>query len=432
MRDLSDMSADEHRKFYLGLPRWWRTLLRTLACIVALVLTLSAKADSVTPEEFKNLLRLQVSRLPEFQSLWRNTRPEHRIYLSGGILRGLIHHLKQNLDRPGGIQTMRNSQFQGIDSLLLQEWSDYDLVAPAGYEDWVKSQMTKPGTWDILSDSFMRNSINSGGATIEKVMVSPHEILDPYGAIDDYLGGRLVFKKMPDPNVGHIQGNTYLTQALRFVRFAENLPEAKPDPASVEIIRSIANLEWNTIRRGTASDYWIKKGVKKLYHSVGKSPARFIDDLKHYGLLSALGHHHFSLPSEEPLNGFQNFSEFVHQRWNWTTAELMDAAEVLGRTAQERMGNLSELYQIRIPDRDQIQARYNLVSHIGSKFESQTAAAVQAGNGVRININVGAPVAQNVGQQARFVGQDQNGNLIYEVDNGGQCIRFALGLRLGF
>ena len=383
-------------------------------------------STDISVGEFKTILRQYVHQIPDLQQLWRNvdsqqTRP---VYLTGGVLRGAIHHLKQEIDYYGVDRAQRTSP-RWAESLLLQQWSDMDLVAPKQWREWVQSHLRQ--SWDILSSDFMEDSTLVGGSTIEKVRVSPWEVIDPDNALRDYLAGRLVFLPGSYTNHGEIFGNTRLAQALRFLRLSVNLPEAEITPESWRRLRQISDQEWNSIRRGQESDYWVTKGIKKLYHAVDQSPDRFITLLQKANLLNLLAHHHFSLTPDEPLNARQ--VSVLAQRGALDFEEKMSAIEILGRNTSERIQLLNEISTESDSQQQALRERRSLLRHIEQKFggenylqPNQKPGVVQVmANGVQVQVQGGRILPDGAVQfdvPLRINGQVQCAQLLVKIGIG--------------
>ncbi len=383
-------------------------------------------SSDISVAEFKMLLRQYVHQIPDLQQLWSNvnsqqTRP---VYLSGGVLRGAIHYLKRDIDHHGIDQAQRASS-RSAQNLLLQQWSDMDLVAPKNWREWVQSHLRQ--SWDVLSTDFMEDSTLVGGATLEKVKVSPWEVVDPDNALRDYLAGRLVFLPGSYTNHGEIFGNTRLAQALRFLRLSVNLPEAEITQESWRSLRQVSDQEWNSIRRGQEADYWVTKAVKKLYHAVNQDADQLIVLLHKANLLTLLAHHHFSLTPDEPLSRADVAA--LMRRSTLSFEEKMYAIEVLGRNTQERIQFLNEMQIEDDYQRQALREKKSLLRHIEQKFggenhlqPNQKPGLVQVmANGVQVQVQGGRVLPNGAVQfdiPLRINGQVQCAQLLVKIGIG--------------
>ena len=345
-----------------------------VSLLLVFTLGLSSLSLSSPPseQEFESLLKHHAYNLPELKSLWgevANTQIKDQVYLSGGVLRGLIQWVDR-MTRVYGVQATFGLHTPSADQLLLQEWSDTDLIAPRQYSDWINQRTL--GHWDILDPSFMRDSTLSGGVTLEKVGVNPFgKIYDPENAIRDYLQGKLVFRKPSNNQVspGQLRGNTQTAQALRFLRMAQNMQYVKPTPESMMIIQGLAADEIYRLQRGGDEDYWVLKSLKKLYQSTHRDTRRFLQTLKSAGLLSLLAAYHYSLTLDE--NQYKYFEHFVQNEGKtWTDSELFAAAEVLGSNAREKKENFDVVLRNRNTSKAQstYQHRWHSLSGFNSQF----------------------------------------------------------------
>lgn len=346
-------------------------MIRVLVAFFLFVVSSAAVSQPYKPYDLPTLdqyylsIREYVRSIPEFKDIWSEMRtdPERPIFFSGGALRGALFYLKRDLARMRRGES-RRVDVPSVENLLLQTWSDLDIVAPRQWREWVKQRL--PGTWDILDPDFMDDSLYVGGATIEKVRINPWRILDPEDAIKDYLNGRLVFKPGPTANRGKIFSNSLTAQALRFLRIAENLRDAEITPESMEFIRSISDREWNSIQRGESPDYWIMKGIKKLYHSVHGDVFKFIDILHRANLLMLLAHHQFSLPPEESIR--ISVSGIANDFSNYTYDEKLAIVQVIGRHTDERISFLKHVYPRSEVERQKLSAAIARVKAFGEQF----------------------------------------------------------------
>lgn len=328
-------------------------------------------ADEVTAEKtpipvhvFKTALQEHVRNIPELKKFWLRSAEElkgQRIYLEGGLVRGLIHYLYRHVQNSGHIRDLTRIRTPSLEELSLQEWSDYDVVAPDGMEEEVLKILqthTKHRHWDVLSHRFLEDSADVGGATIEKVLVSPWRIEDPYQAIEAYLDSRLEFVPKKFASLGQVKGNSKLALALRFLRMANNLPEAKISDDSYVHLSALVDEEWDGLGRSQDHKYWIKKAFIKYIHSCEKKLNCVLEGLYLHGLLRALAHHGYSFPQVGDLPGFPpilkvkdlDWQTFVNDHRSWPPSALVQAGLVAGADDEQKLRFVKSLYDVFGPD----------------------------------------------------------------------------------
>ena len=237
--------------------------------------------EKISEAKYKQLIQRVVSQIPELQRLWRDLAVDgmdEHIQLAGGYVRGAAMYVEKQLERytPEQIGRMKPS----LKDLQLQNHIDLDFVVPnkERYGPTVETRI--PGYFvDALGRNFYDASVESGGATIEKVLISPVYIEDPYDALGDLYRGELGFHWANDRTIYEdptVQGNSRLTQALRYLRFTYDMsddryrekPRAIP-PHVQSKLRRIAKTEKGKVVRSSKTDWWIEKGLAKLNKATG-------------------------------------------------------------------------------------------------------------------------------------------------------------------
>jgi hypothetical protein len=242
-------------------------------------------ADILSYQEFTTLLQEKVAAMDELREVWRLPKSHELAYLSGGVLRGLLRWITEEL-QTHTVEEVRAMKPPRVDDLMIVEGADRDLVVPKSFHDKVKARLPPGQFWDLITPEFQADSTAAGGCTLEKVRVNGKKIVDPLGGLADFYHGKLVFKWSDTPNIGAVQGNTHTALALRFLRMVNDLPCAKPTAESTALIQSIAAKdadvlpalppEGKAIPRGS---YWVLKAMHKLYESTGGDAKRAEDQL---------------------------------------------------------------------------------------------------------------------------------------------------------
>ncbi|MGZ3774531.1 MAG: hypothetical protein ACXVCY_12380 [Pseudobdellovibrionaceae bacterium] len=256
--------------------------------------------ELVTYSEFVDLLKDSVSRIPDLQEYWKwQKKGNYPVFVGGGVIRGLMHWLYIQL-QTNDIATIKKMKIPTIDELQLQEGSDVDLFAPDNLIEKMEKQLPQYAEWDILPDSFYVNNIKLGGPTIEKFRVNPDVLEDPLDGVKHYYDGRLVFYWTPENIFRKLywvakRGNTKTTEALRFVRFLYNLPELSSDSQSIELISTISTLEIPLITKSQDNNWWLKKGLNKLFWATKSDLVETLDALRQFKLLRVLSYHQYKI-----------------------------------------------------------------------------------------------------------------------------------------
>jgi hypothetical protein len=270
-----------------------RKLLTIFVTLTLVASSLQAKPlrELVSYPELETLVKASVAKVPDLQPLWTWAKPGVQpAYVGGGALRGLLHWLRRQLQTKGPAEVLA-LDVPPMTSLVLQPQSDLDLFTRDNLVEELKEDRPQYAAWDILNESFCKASLEAGGPALEKLRVSPTEIVDPAGGLRDYYEGTLKFLVTPDSGLREnkiLRFNSRLAQALRFLRMLEDLPELEADPKALSFIRGIYALEGPVLTRHPSTDYWIEKGLKKLFTATGKKRKRTLAILERANLLGIL------------------------------------------------------------------------------------------------------------------------------------------------
>jgi hypothetical protein len=288
--------------------------------LLALTLTLAhcssllaAPVKNVTYEQFEQLVKEKTAEIPELQTLWSWRANHHEpVYLGGGILRGLLKWLEENL-RDSSFENVRKMAAPRIEELLIQKDADWDLYHDRVGADWFKENMPEYGSWDILTREFREQSIEAGGPTIEKIRVSPNQVEDPLGGLKAFYEGKLTYIDVPEWTFRKFRGtkkalstNMKSALVLRELRFANEIPSAELDEETKLLLRSVVKSE---LKRIKPQNYWIQKSLKKFHASTGGSVERTMKLLREYGLAGALAKNGYYL--EEGSSGTAAAKKYV-------------------------------------------------------------------------------------------------------------------------
>jgi len=336
------------------MKRLIRSSILPLLLTVLAVLAPPAWSGDPTPlteilsfDEFRDLVKDSVGRIPDLQTLWqwKSDKGVKGLYFTGGAFRGLLLYLHQELQTKSPDE-IKNQKMPNIDQLLIIKDADRDMVAPdnlvKGIKGWLPYQH-----WDILGEKFFTDMSRNGGATIDKVRAHPGFVQDYSDAFEKFYEGKLEFF-LPDADEflksskETIVGDTRLGLALRFLRFTADLsPAARPTPESLERIRQIPELEKNFIPQNHKltneySDfndgdwsgkarYRIKKALKKFWQAHKDKTIPSLVLLKDAGLLKFIAEKRYG-----PNYNWSNAATFVEPLHNagFTAEELRYAAAI--------------------------------------------------------------------------------------------------------
>jgi len=269
--------------------------------------------------EWTELLKISVSKIPELRALWKwQEKTGHHVYIGGGALRGLMQWLHKNLQNHS-LEEVQKMKIPNIKELLILKGSDIDIFVPDNAIEALKRDLPEYASWDILGERFHEENVKLGGPTIEKVRANPSSWDDPLNGLKHYYEGKLVFHMTPENVFRDLywvkeRGNTKLSEALRFLRMENDLPELRATPESYKRISNIGKIEMKYIKKGTNNDWWIqKKGLAKLYKSTGNNFSETLDILRKRNLLWVVALKNYSIPAapenKDLVNYFDNLKE---------------------------------------------------------------------------------------------------------------------------
>ncbi len=215
------------------------------------------------------LVRKCTNAIREVNQIFAND-PSRALFFGGGGLRGTLAYIYQQSAR-GFRRDQLCNEFIGSITDFIQEGADKDLFLREGY----KLVGSKQG-WDVLLSSFWKESRKAGGAAIEKVLVRPDEIDDPFDALAAYHRGESPFINVPESvfaayrssqNADGLRDNRKTALILRWLRFNEDLPGLK---VTSQQLREAAEIVYTEIASNqlTHNNYWVEKSLKKHFSTM--------------------------------------------------------------------------------------------------------------------------------------------------------------------
>lgn len=291
-------------------------LVLLLAPILVMAAPVASPSESVTYEQYQQLVQQKTAEVPELQTLWNWARKENvnDVYLGGGILRGLLQWININLEN-GGLEGVKKLQTPGVATLLIQKDADMDIFASDRLATSIK-QWQPYRNWDVLNETFYQQSVANQGPTFDRIRVNIQRIDDPLNALHDFYEGKLTFRTDGAPfskkyDAG-VFGDNWLNLALRYLRFTQDLRSVVDgDPAATEQIRNLARsraswiptntefqLNWPTVKNAELyMAFRIRKALNKLYKSTRGDDLEFLRVLQDHQLLEMLSGRHFNVVS---------------------------------------------------------------------------------------------------------------------------------------
>ncbi len=217
---------------------------------------------------------------------------------------------------------------------LLRQPADRDVLALGGLAKLATEQVETLGDgWECLAPLDQRNNVSLGGPTIEKVGVGPRGIEDPLGGLEHFWRGELVFHHDGSERSSVQHGYSVLAEALRFLRFANELPGLEVDDASWARLAKIGPREMGNLGRGAQGKYLIEKPLAKMAHAVGDDTRKVLGLLREHDLLACVADGPYQLqralfdPAEDPHAMKKLVARLVADGWN--ANELRDARRIL-------------------------------------------------------------------------------------------------------
>lgn len=268
-------------------------------------------SKKMTFNQYTWALKNAVSQISDLRDLWnwtyRNKTSE--IYLGGGALRGLVRWLHIQAQTHTYEQLIKLKP-PSISELLIVKSSDKDLYTPDHLKKVILDWKTY-SDWDVLAESFYKETVDSQGPTIDKVGVSPgyHDnIRDPFNALFDIYHGRIVLSfssrkqtLLGDPQVGLV---------MRFLRFTIDLKDiAEPTIESMSLVKQVISAEaWSLPENIEEHPQWasdrneinstrvrIARNLSSLMKALKDDPIEFIKFLKKFELLEPLAEKHYGI-----------------------------------------------------------------------------------------------------------------------------------------
>lgn len=282
----------------------------------ALAASVPPPSDKITFEDYRDLIKLKVSEVPDLKALWdwKKENDLKHFYFGGGAFRGLVLWIHTQL-ATHTLDEVRNIKPPNVDGLLIQKDSDRDIYAPDNYKDRILKWQPYQN-WDVLNESFYQNTIKNGGSTLDKIRANPNWVEDPLSGLDDLYHGKIDIKTdtapFTDLKGSPIVGDSWLGLGLRYLRFTQDLKTiVDPSPDSLERIKTLAVEKANLIPQNTEFDekwpsgdanlwaaFRIRKALNKLYKGTKRNSAEFYTLLKSLGLLKVLSDRHYNVTSQ--------------------------------------------------------------------------------------------------------------------------------------
>ncbi|MBL7556490.1 MAG: hypothetical protein JNM24_11775 [Bdellovibrionaceae bacterium] len=273
-------------------------------------------SDKITFDEYRDLIKLKVSEVPDLKVLWdwKKENDLKHFYFGGGALRGLFVWIHTQL-ATHMLDEVRNIKPPNVDGLLIQKDSDRDIYAPDNYKERILKWQPYQN-WDVLTETFYQHTIKNGGSTLDKIRANPNWVEDPLSGLEDLYHGKIDIKTDTPPFTdlkgSPIVGDSWLGLGLRYLRFTQDLKSiVDPNPESLERIKILAAEKANLIPQNTDFDekwpsgdanrwtaFRIRKALNKLYKGTKRNPVDFYTLLKSLGLLDVLSDRYYNVTSQ--------------------------------------------------------------------------------------------------------------------------------------
>ncbi|OYZ18052.1 MAG: hypothetical protein B7Y39_14215 [Bdellovibrio sp. 28-41-41] len=345
--------------------------------------TVPPPSQKITFEEYRDLIKLKVSQVPDLDRLWSWNEKEKLkgFYFGGGAFRGLIVWIHTQL-ASHSLETVKTMKVPDVTGLLIQKDADRDIYTPDNYKESIKKWQPY-ANWDVLNESFYQMTIANAGSTLDKVRANPKWVDDPLNALDLLYHGKISISMGSPPfqsgSGGPIEGDSWLGLSLRYLRFTNDLGTVvDPQEGSLDQIREMAEKHANWIPNNTATDlakfpwgdangaaaFRIRKALDKFYKS-NKTMVAFYQQIKGLNLLPLLAAKHYNIitQSDDYLatfltsarkNGF-TFKEMwqivqMHIHGVNTAIRFHQQLFTLAQTNEERLLALTMFYDVTSDD----------------------------------------------------------------------------------
>lgn len=279
----------------------------------------------ISYDDFISLLKFNSRRVPDLQKLWNWTESVQTkdVYWAGGRLRGFMHwHYLQLQSYSAG--DLKKMPLPHMDAYDLQPGNDVDFIGPEKLENEARRVLSNIRGVDYILAEEYPELVKLGGATLEKIGINSHGIIDPLNGFKHYYEGKIIFKWALETefrNSPWVADMDYskTAEALRFIRFAHfNLPELTVDQESLEHIRRIPSFETTFLNRDDRLA-WVTTALKKLIvASKGDIPS-VLTLLHKYNLLLFLAERGIMLPSDQIP---------TYRQWLSTNSYLFNPSEL--------------------------------------------------------------------------------------------------------
>ena len=200
--------------------------------------------EMMTYDQYRNLIKHCIDKVPDLQFFWKWQRNKSikDVYAGGGRLRGLLLWSHQQLQKHS-YEEVWNMDVPAFSQLSITSAVevDKDLYVPDRLEEAVKEWIPD---WDILDESFYQETLTNGGATLDKIRVSPAWIDDPVHGLDDFYHGRLRFIWSNQQSTESLKGDLKINLAIRFLRFSVDFKDIlSPTAESLALVKKIPAAE---------------------------------------------------------------------------------------------------------------------------------------------------------------------------------------------
>ncbi len=261
---------------------------------------------SISPGEFSRLLSLKVSEIPDLVELWKiSEKAKISVSLSGGGVRGLGYWLRNQL-LTKSVAEIEAMPMPNLDSLFLSKATDIDLVVDTRLsEKEYRMALGKFGEWDITRRFAFDALSGIGGPTLEKVLISPSGVRDPFHAISDLVQGRIGIRLVDSEKfyaspLVHELAITRTSQLLRFARFHQEMPDLEIESDTWNEIEKVAkedaHLQSNFALREIRRDHRLFRELKKIFLNADSDFVKAASLLKEAGILDLIADNGFYFP----------------------------------------------------------------------------------------------------------------------------------------
>jgi hypothetical protein len=291
----------------------------------------------VTPSEFSALLAKKVDEIAQLKPLWTLAQEKGiRIYLAGGGVRGLARYLAGELASHSYAEVSA-SVLPDFENLFLSKSADIDLVIETNLiESEYRAALGKFGGWDLTPLSKFEALTAIGGPNVEKMLLAPGVVIDPAGAVEDFVRGELRISLIPEkifyqtPLV-RTQAITRMSQALRFARMHQEMSDFEVKDATWGLIAKVVredDLSGTLMPTQIRRDHRLFRELKKILQNADGDFAAAASVLRESGTLKVLAKSGFYFPFDQNKYDAAKISRRL-RALGWKEDEIRDGIRLI-------------------------------------------------------------------------------------------------------